>query len=60
MRADCAAVGRALRLDRIAEAAVAGAPSLQYADYPREVPKRDIEIVEAAARLAGALNLYLD
>ncbi|MBO0844915.1 MAG: hypothetical protein J2P22_05810 [Nocardioides sp.] len=59
MRADCAAVGRALRLERIAEAAVAGAPSLKYADYPHDMPKREIEISEAAARLAGALNFYL-
>jgi hypothetical protein len=57
MRADCAAVGRALRLERIAEAAVAGAPSLEYADYPRDVPKRDIEIGEAAARIANAIYL---
>ena len=60
MREDCAAVGRALRLERIAEAAVAGAPSLEYAAYPREVPKREIEVDEAAARIANALNLYLD
>lgn len=60
MREDCAAVGRALRLDTIARAARAGAPSLEYADYPREVGKREIEIDEAAARLAGVLGLYLD
>ncbi len=60
MRADAAATGRALRLDRLAEAAVAGAPSLEYDDFPREVPKRDIAIDEAAARIANALNLYLD
>jgi hypothetical protein len=58
MRDDCAAVGRALRLERIAKAATAGAPSLEYAAYPREVLKRDIEIDEAAKRLADAL--YLD
>jgi len=55
MRADCAAVGR--RLERIAEEAVAGAPSLEFADYPRDVPKRDIEIGEAAARIANAIYL---
>jgi hypothetical protein len=36
------------------------APSLRYEDQPREVAKREIEISEAAARLAGALHLHLD
>jgi hypothetical protein len=60
LRADGAAVGRTLRLERIARAAVAGAPSLTYDAFPREVGKRDIEVTEAAARIANALNLYLD
>jgi hypothetical protein len=60
MREDCAAVGRTLRLDAIARAAEAGPPSLEYAAYPREVTKREIEVGAAAARLAGALGLYLD
>ncbi len=60
MRADAAAAGRALRLERISRAAVAGAPSLEYDDFPREVPKRDITVSEAAARLANALHLHLD
>ena len=58
LREDGAAAGRELKLDRIATAAAAGAPSLEYDAYPREVPKREIEIGEAAARLANAL--YLD
>lgn len=36
------------------------APSLRYEDQPRDVGKRDIEISEAAARLAAALHLHLD
>jgi hypothetical protein len=69
LRADGEAVGRTLglgqlgrlgRLERIADAAVAGAPSLAYDDFPREVGKRDVEVTEAAARIAAALNLYLD
>jgi hypothetical protein len=35
-------------------------PSLDYADYPREVPKRDIRVSEAATRIANALHLHLD
>ncbi|HEX3298004.1 MAG TPA: hypothetical protein VHR85_14385 [Nocardioides sp.] len=57
MREDAAAARRALR---VARAAAAGPPSLEYDDYPREVPKRDIEVGEAAARIANALHLHLD
>ncbi len=60
MRADCQAVGERLHLERAARAAVRTAPSLYFEDFPREVPKRQIEISAAAARLAGALNLQLD
>jgi hypothetical protein len=58
MRADAVAAGRAL--DRVARAAAAGAPSLDYADFPREMAKPEIAVDGAAARLANALNLYLD
>ena len=60
---DCRAVGHNLRLpalQRAAERALEPAPSLRYADFPREVGKRDLEISEAAARLAAALHLHLD
>ena len=60
LREDCAAVGRNLRLDRVARAAVPGPPSLEYDDYPREVAKRDIRVSDAATRLANALHLHLD
>ncbi len=35
-------------------------PSLRYEDFPRDLPKREIAISEAAARLANALHLHLD
>ena len=62
MHADCQAVGRNLqgRLDRAAAAAVEPAPSIHFEDYPREVGKRDIQVSEAATRLANALHLHLD
>jgi len=60
MAADCRAVGANLRLERAARAAVATPPSIHFDDFPREVPKREIRISEAAARLAGALHLHLD
>ena len=60
MRADAAATGRALKLDRVVKAAAAGPPSLEYDDYPREVGKQEIAVDEAAARIANALHLHLD
>ena len=35
-------------------------PSLRFEDYPRDLPKREITINEATARLANALHLHLD
>ncbi|MCR6031873.1 hypothetical protein GGQ22_10495 [Nocardioides sp. zg-579] len=63
MHDDCLAVGRNLRLDRfdrLARAAAAPVPSLAFDQFPREVPKRDIRIDDAAQRLANALHLHLD
>ncbi|NYJ01973.1 hypothetical protein HNR19_002671 [Nocardioides thalensis] len=50
----------AARMSDAARKAVAPAPSIHYDDFPREVPKREIEISEAAQRLANALHLHLD
>jgi len=61
MSADCSAARAALHLERAARAAVRPAPSLHFEDYPREVGKRgEIEISEAAARIARSLNLQVD
>ena len=60
MAADCRAVGRHLRLERAARAAVAAPPSIRYEDYPAEVGKREIRVSDAAARIANALHLHLD
>ena len=48
------------RLESVARAAARPAPSLTYADYPREVSKREIRVDEAAQRIANALHLHLD
>lgn len=64
MLADCQAVGRTLgletRLERAARHAVGPVPSIHFADFPREVPKREIRVSDAAARIANALHLHLD
>ncbi len=57
MYADCHTIGVKLRYDRIAKAAAGTAPSLSFADFPRDVTKREISIDEATARLAAALFL---
>ena len=55
MHADAAAVGQRLPLP---------APRLAYADlytgFPHDLPKPEIEISEAAARIANAVHLHLD
>ena len=58
MRADGREAER--RLQRVARSAALPAPSLHYADYPREVRKPEVRVSEAAARIAGALHLHLD
>ena len=60
MYADARATRDRLRLERVASAAVRPAPSLTYDDFPREVPKREIRVEEAAQRIANALHLHLD
>ena len=55
MRADATVVGARLSLV---------APRLAYtdlyADYPTDLPKLEIEVTEAAQRIANALHLHLD
>jgi len=60
LAADCQAIGRNLRLERAARAAVAAPPSLRFEDYPAEIGKREIRVSDAAARIANALHLHLD
>ena len=48
------------RLARAARKVTETAPSIHFDEFPREVPKRDIQISEAAQRLANALHLHLD
>jgi len=61
---DCRAAGAALalprQLDSLARAAARPAPSIHFEDYPRGLPKRDIDMLTAARTLAAALELELD
>lgn len=58
LRIDCEAVNR--QLAKVARKATLPAPSIHFDEMPRETRKRDIEISEAAQRLANALQLHLD
>ena len=63
MHADCAACFREMRLPQVPDvsARVLGeAPSIEYADFPREIRKTEITVSAAAARLANTLHLHLD
>jgi hypothetical protein len=53
MRDDASRVSRNLHAPH-------SAPSFLVVDYPRDVPKREIRVSEAAQRLANALELHLD
>jgi len=55
MQADAAAVGARLPLvsPRLAYTDL-------YTDFPHDLPKGEIEITEAAQRIANALHLHLD
>lgn len=60
MTADCRAASANLRLQRAADMALGPVPSIHFEDFPREVPKREIRVSEAAQRIANALELHLD
>lgn len=60
MRADCHQAGSRLGLTGVARDALRPAPSIRFEDYPRGLPKRDVDMLQAARRLATALGLELD
>jgi len=60
MYADARATRDHLRLERAARRAVEPAPSLEYDDFPRDLPKREVRVSDAAQRIANALHLHLD
>lgn len=62
MHHDCDACAAEMRLPatRLPIDAVGPAPSIEFADYPREIPKPEITVSAAAAHLASRLHLHLD
>jgi hypothetical protein len=62
MHTDCTACAAAMGLPApsISVAALTGAPSIEYADFPREIRKPEITVTDAAAHLASRLHLHLD
>ena len=62
MRTDCTACATEMGIaeQRIAPDVLGGAPSIQYADFPREIRKPEITVSDAAAHLASRIHLHLD
>jgi hypothetical protein len=59
MAGDCVACASEMSLPE--QVPVLGAaPSIEYADYPREVLKPEISISDATAHLASRIHLHLD
>ncbi len=63
MHADCTACASRVTLPRrrIDDAQLTmPAPSLEFEEFPREIPKREIRVSDAAAHLGARLHLHLD
>lgn len=63
MSLDCTACAHQMQLPQrrnLTDRVLGEAPSIDYADFPREIRKSEIHVSEAAARLANKLHLHLD
>lgn len=62
MHLDCTACATEMGIpeQRIAVDAIGAAPSIEYADFPREISKPEITVSDAAAHLASRIHLHLD
>ncbi|MCW2857179.1 MAG: hypothetical protein JWR52_2794 [Marmoricola sp.] len=62
MHTDCNACASEMGIpdQRIDDAALGTAPSIEYADFPREISKPEITVSDAAAHLASRIHLHLD
>lgn len=62
MRTDCTACVSTMAVPEVRASidAVSPAPSIEYADFPREIRKPEITVSDAAAHLASRLHLHLD
>ena len=60
MVADCRETERRLAFTSVARDALRPAPSIRFEDQRQGLPKRDIDLLQAAQRISGALGLDLD
>lgn len=62
MHTDCTACASEMGIpdQRASLDAIGTAPSIEYADFPREILKPEITVSDAAAHLASRLHLHLD
>lgn len=60
MLADCRETERRLAFTSVARDALRPAPSIRFEDHRQGLPKREIDLLQAAQRISGALGLDLD
>ncbi|RNL64266.1 hypothetical protein EFK50_06980 [Nocardioides marmoriginsengisoli] len=62
MRTDCTACASEMGIpeQRIMPDALGAAPSIAFADFPREIRKPEITVSDAAAHLASRIHLHWD
>jgi len=62
MHLDCAACAAQMGISahRISPADLERVPSIQHADFPREIRKPEITVSDAAAHLASRMHLHLN
>jgi hypothetical protein len=58
LKDDCQAVSRVLQA--AAAKALRPAPSIHFDEFVQDVPKKGIQITDAAKTLAGAIHFHLD
>jgi hypothetical protein len=62
MHRDCTACASQMGIpaQAISPEALGQVPSIEYADFPREIRKPEITVSEAAAHLASRIHLHFD
>ena len=62
MHTDCTACASEMGIpeQRVNLETIGSAPSIDYADFPREIRKPEIQVSDAAAHLASRMHLHLD
>lgn len=60
MHTDCTACASQMGIPQQRIDVLGAAPSIEFADFPREIRKPEITVSDAAAHLASRIHLHLD